>query len=47
MPDALYEVEILPVNDGLMIAKIITAPAKLICNRLIYTTSLQVADDLF
>ena len=30
-----------------MIAKIITAPAKLICNRLIYTTSLQVADDLF
>ena len=29
-----------------MIAKIITAPAKLICNRLIYTTSLQVTDNL-
>ena len=30
-----------------IIAKIITAPAKLICNRLICTTSLQVTDNLF
>ncbi len=30
-----------------IIAKIITAPAKLICNRLIFTTSLQVTDNLF
>lgn len=30
-----------------LIARIITAPAKLICIRLIYITSLQVIDNLF
>ena len=31
----------------MVIAKIITAPAKLICNRFIRNTSLQITDNLF